>query len=178
MRTAFLTLTLFFSLAVSAQNQNDKIYLHNGKNIEGNVVRVAEFTIVFRYANEDAEQTIGKYAVQKIVYGKSGREEQVTDKVVVNSKDDWENVVVLEDKSQVAGLTKVDEIKGKTAFINYRTAAGSDKKAEQKLKEEAASKGCQFILMTSDKDLNLAGAGSGNSFGNTQSVKKGVAYKY
>jgi hypothetical protein len=32
--------------------------------------------------------------------------------------------------------------------------------------------------MTSDKDLNLAGAGSANSLGNTQSIKKGVAYKY
>jgi sRNA-binding regulator protein Hfq len=176
MKKLLFILTLFFSVAAFAQN--DKIYLHNGKNIEGTVVRVAEFTIVFKYANEDAEQTVGKYTVEKIVYGKSGREEEVTEKVVVNSKDDWEKVVLLEDKSQVAGLTKVDEIKGKTAFINYRTAAGSDKKSEQKLKEEAASKGCEFVLMTSDKDLNLGGAGSANALGNTQSIKKGVAYKY
>jgi len=176
MKKLLFILSMF--ITVAAFSQNDKIYLHNGKNIEGSVVRVAEFTVVFKYANEDAEQTVGKYAVEKIVYGKSGREEQVTEKVIVNSKSDWEKVVLLEDKSQVAGLTKIDEIKGKTAFINYRTAAGSDKKAEQKLKEEAASKGCAFILMTSDKDLNLAGIGSSNALGNTQSVKKGVAYRY
>lgn len=176
MKKILFILSLFISVA--AFSQNDKIYMHNGKTIEGSVVRVAEFTVVFKYANEDAEQTVGKYAVQKIVYGKSGREEQVTEKIIVNSKDDWQNVVVLEDKSQVAGLSKVDEVKGKTAFINYRTAAGSDKKSEQKLKEQAAEKGCQFILLTSDKDLNLAGSTNGNSLGNTQSVKKGVAYKY
>jgi sRNA-binding regulator protein Hfq len=176
MKKLLFILSMFISVAACAQN--DKIYLHNGKNIEGSVVGVAEFTVVFKYANEDAEQTVGKYAVEKIVYGKSGREEQVTEKVVVNSKSDWEKVVLLEDKSQVAGLSKVDEIKGKTAFINYRTAAGSDKKAEQKLKEEAAVKGCGFVLVTADKDLSLAGAGSSNSLGNTQSLKKGIAYKY
>lgn len=171
----FILLSL---VSVSVFAQNDKIYMHNGKTIEGTVVRVAEFTVVFKYANEDAEQTVGKYAVEKIIYGKSGREEQVSDKIVVNSKDDWEKVVVLEDKSQVAGLVKIEEVRGKTAFINYRTAAGSDKKAQQKLKEEAAAKGCQFILMTSDKDLNLTGSNSSASLGSTQSVKKGVAYKY
>src|SRR4051812_29667455 len=72
MRTIFFTLSLFFSIVVSAQN--DKIYMHNGKVVEGNVVKVAEFTVVYKYANEDAEQTVGKYAVDKILYGKSGRE--------------------------------------------------------------------------------------------------------
>lgn len=168
MRTIILTLSLFISLAVSAQN--DKIYLHNGKNIEGTVVKVAEFTVVFKYANEDAEQTVGKYAVAKIVYGKSGREEKVSDKIVVSSKDDWESVVILEDKSEVAGLTKVDDVKGKTAtFYNFHSSSGNDRKAEQKLKQDAAAMGCPFILLTADKDANLV---------SRQSVKKGIAYKY
>src|SRR5918911_427802 len=124
MKKLLFILSLFISS--TAFSQTDKIFMHNGKAIEGNVVRVAEFTIVFKYAGEDAEQTVGKYAVEKIVYGKSGRAENVSEKIVVNSKDDWEKVVMLEDKSQVAGLNKVEEVKGKTAFINYRTAAGSD----------------------------------------------------
>jgi len=168
MRTIILTLSLFISLAVSAQN--DKIYLHNGKNIEGTVLKVAEFTVVFKYANEDAEQTVGKYAVAKIVYGKSSREEKVSDKIVVSSKDDWESVVILEDKSEVAGLTKVDDVKGKTAtFYNFHSSSGNDRKAEQKLKQDAAAMGCPFILLTADKDANLV---------SRQSVKKGIAYKY
>jgi len=35
---------------------------------------------------------------------------------------------MLVDKSEVAGLTKVNEVKGKTAMINYRTAAVKLKK--------------------------------------------------
>lgn len=176
MKKILFILSLFISIATFSQN--DKIYLHNGKVVEGSVVRVAEFTVVFKYANEDAEQTVGKYTVEKIIYGKSGREEQITEKIIIHSKEDWEKVVILEDKTQVAGLTKVEEIKGKTAFINYRSAAGSDRKAEQKLKEEAAQNGCQFVLLTSDKDINTAGSNSSSSLGNTQSIKKGVAYKY
>jgi len=166
---------MFFTLSAAAQA--DKIYMHNGKVIEGNVIRVAEFTIDFKYAGEDAEQVVGKYAVAKIVYGKSNRTEEITPKVTVNSKDDWENVVILEDKSQVAGLTKVDVVKGKTAMINYRTASGSSAKAEKDLKQKAAELGCGFILLTSDKDADLSGS-KGRGLGGTQSMKAGVAYKY
>jgi len=72
MKKLLVILSLFISVA--AFSQNDKIFTHNGNTIEGTVVRVAEFTIIFKYANEDAEQTVGKYAVEKIVYGKSARE--------------------------------------------------------------------------------------------------------
>src|SRR5437867_11513279 len=101
MKNLFLALSLLVSVA--ALSQNDKISMHNGKIIEGTVIRVAEFTIVFKYANEDAEQTVGKYAVEKIIYGKSSREEKITDKIAVFSKDDWEKVVILIDKSEVTG---------------------------------------------------------------------------
>ena len=84
MKNLLFVLSLFISVA--AFSQNDKIYMHNGKTIEGTVVRVAEFTLIFKYANEDAEQTVGKYAVEKIVYSKSGREEKVTDKIQFSLK--------------------------------------------------------------------------------------------
>ena len=168
MRKIFLALSLFFSVAVSAQT--DKIYMHNGQVVEGTVVRIAEFTVVYKDANEDAEQTISKYAVSKVVYGKSGREEKVSDKIIVVSKDDWENVVVLEDKSEVAGLTKVDEVKGHTSgWISYRTGSGKDKKSEERLKQAAAELGCPFVLIISEKDPSLVHA---------ESIKDGIAYKY
>lgn len=175
MKNFLLTLALFISISVVAQN--DKIEMHNGKTVEGSVVRVTDFTIVYKYAGEDAEQSVGKYAVAKIVYGKSGREEKISDKIVVSSKDDWESVVLLIDKSEATGLVKADEIKGKTSMINYRSAANSDKKSQQRLKEEAAAMGCPFVLITSDKDPGSNGANSGG-LGSTQSIKKGVAYKY
>lgn len=178
MRTKLFMYLLLAGLAMSFKSvaQTDKVYLHNGKVVTGSVVKVAEYTVIYKYEGEDAEQVAGKYAVNKIIY-KSGREEVITEKIDVNSKDDWEKVVILEDKSQIAGLNKVAEVKGKTALINYHTAATGDRKALKRLKEAAAELGCPFVLMTAEKETNYTGGGT-TGWGNTQEQKKGLAYKY
>jgi sRNA-binding regulator protein Hfq len=173
MKNLFAILLMVVSTTVIAQV--DKIYKHNGEVVDGKVTRVEEFTIVFKYDGEDAENVIGKYAIEKIVYGKSGRVEEITEKIVVRDEKDWERVVILEDKSYIAGLKKVDEVRGKTGLINYHTGNTGDKKAEKKLKMAAAAMGCPFILQTADKAT--VGASS-NSLGGSQVIKKGIGYKY
>jgi sRNA-binding regulator protein Hfq len=170
----FLLLAVAF-LGFAANAQVDKIHKHNGEVVEGKVIKLEEYTIVFKYDGEDAENTIGKYAIEKIVYGKTGRVEEVTEKIVINGEADWEKVVILEDKAYIAGLKKVDEVRGKTGLINYHTGNTGDKKAEKKLKIEAAKMGCPFILQTADKAT--VGANS-NSLGGSQVIKKGIGYKY
>ncbi len=66
-------------LSVSVFAQVDKIIKHNGETVQGKVVKVEEYTIVFKYDGEDAENTLSKYAIEKIIYGKSGRVEAVTE---------------------------------------------------------------------------------------------------
>jgi sRNA-binding regulator protein Hfq len=170
----FLLLAVAF-LGFAANAQVDKIYKHNGETVDGKVIKLEEYTIVFRYDGEDAENTLSKYAVEKIVYGKSGRVEEVTEKIVVKTEEDWEKVVILEDKAYIAGLKKGDEVRGKTGLINYHTGNTGDKKAEKKLKMAAAAMGCPFILQTADK--STVGASS-NSLGGSQVIKKGIGYKY
>lgn len=167
-----LTVVLF---SLVTFGQVDKIYKHSGEIVNGKVVRLDEFTVVFKYDGEDAENTIGKYAIEKIVYGKTSRVEEVSEKIIINSEDDWEKVVILEDKAYIAGLKKVDEIRGKTGLINYHTGNTADKKAEKKLKMAAAKIGCPFILQTADK--STVGANS-NALGGSQAIKKGIGYKY
>lgn len=111
----------------------------------------------------------------EIIYGSSGRVEEITEKIDVSGKDGWQNVVILEEKSYIAGLKKGEEIRGKTGLINMQSGNTGDKKAEKKLKIEAAEQGCAFILMTADK--TTVGASS-NRLGGTQAIKKGVAYSY
>ncbi len=148
----------------------DKMVKHSGETIDVTVVKVGEQTIVYKYPGEDAEQTIGKFAVAKITYGKSGRVENVSEKISVSSKSDWENVQILTDPAQVVGLKKGEEVKGKTAgLISYNTAGSADKKATKRIKEDAADLGAPFILMTSDKS---------DGYGVKQSMKKGVTYTY
>ena len=166
MRKPLLSLVALFVTVLSFGQ--DKMYKHTGETIDVKILKLGEFTISYTYPNETAEQTIGKYAVAKIEYA-SGRKEDITEKIVVNDKDDWEKVVLLEDVSMVVGLKKQGEIKGKTAgLISYRTAGNADKKSMERLKKEAAELGAPFILLTSEKDSRWT----------TQSIKKGFAYSY
>lgn len=171
-------ITLIFAMILgitATQAQVDTLKKHKGEDIKGKVLKVEEFTITFTYENETAENTISKYAIASIKYGTSGRVEEITEKINVSGKEGWENVVILEDVSYIAGLKKGSEVRGKTGLINYHTGNTGDKKAEKKLKMAAAEAGCQFILLTSDKAT--VGANS-NALGGSQAIKKGIAYKY
>lgn len=170
-----IILMLALLLTGIANAQVDVITKHSGEIVKGKVVKVEEYTVVYKYDGEDAENSIGKYAIEKIVYGKSGRVEEVTEKIVVSSEADWEKVVILEDKAYIAGLKKGEEVRGKTGLINFQTGNTGDVKAEKKLKAAAAAIGCPFILLTADK--TTVGANS-NGLGGTQAIKKGVGYKY
>lgn len=174
MKKAILFFVMLLSFGV-ANAQLDKIYKHSGEVVEGKVIRLDEYTITFKYDGEDAENVIGKYAVEKIIYGKTKRQEDVTEKIVVNGEDDWEKVVILEDKAYISGLKKVGEVRGKTGLINFQTGNTGDKKAQKKLKMDAAKQGCPFVLLTADK--TTVGANS-NALGGSQAIKTGVAYKY
>ena len=175
-----LLTTVFFACAIVVAFASDKIFLHSGKTIDGKVVKVEEFTIVYKYEGEDAEQTIGKKAVEKIQYS-SGRTEEISEKVVIASKEDWEKVEILLDKSEIVGLKKVGEISGKS--VGGYSGSKSDKKANKKLLEAAAQMGCPFVYMTADQKSSggsyggwgggIAGIASAN-----QSLKKGIAYTY
>lgn len=173
MKKVILLFTMMVGVVVNAQV--DVITKHSGEVVKGKVVRVEEYTIVYKYDGEDAENSIGKYAIEKIVYGKSGRVEEVTEKIVVNGEADWEKVVILEDKAYIAGLKKGEEVRGKTGLVNFQTGNTGDKKAEKKLKMAAAALGCPFILLTADKVT--VGANS-NAIGGSQAIKKGIGYKY
>ena len=174
MKKIILLFAMVFSFGI-ASAQVDVIYKHSGETVQGKVMRLDEYTVIFKYDGEDAENTIGKYAVEKIVYGKTKRQEDVTEKIVISGEGDWEKVVILEDKGYIAGLKKVGEVRGKTGLINYHTGNTGDKKAEKKLKMAAAAIGCPFILQTADK--TTVGASS-NGLGGSQAIKKGVGYKY
>ncbi len=163
---------LFFALAnliAFVAFSQDKLTKHSGETLDVKVLKVGEQTITFKYPGEDAEQTISKLAVASITYS-SGRKEDISSKVVVSSKDDWESVQILTDASQVVGLKKGEEVRGKTSgFISYNSAGSADKKATKRIKEAAAEMGAPFILMVSDKN---------DGFGIKQSVKNGVTYTY
>jgi hypothetical protein len=174
MKRAIVTLLAVFTVFIGfsqTATPNDKIYKHSGEVIQLKIIKVGEGVITFKYPNEDAEQTIGKLAVDRIEYG-SGRIEKISDKIVVNGKDDWEKVQMVTDENIILGLRKGEELTGKTSgWVNYNTQAGADNKATKHIKESAAELNAPYILITADKN-------SSNWRGVSQGLKKGVAYTY
>jgi opacity protein-like surface antigen len=164
-----LLLATFAVAALTQVNAQDKLKKHSGETLDVKVIKVSESTITFKYPGEDAEQVIGKLAVANITYS-SGRKEEMSEKVMVSGKDDWEKVQIITDASMVMGLKKGEEVRGKTSgILSYHTAGSADKKATRKIKEAAAEMGAPFVLMASDKSDN---------FGVKQSIKNGVTYSY
>ncbi len=156
-----LTLGIIGSFAYA---QTDKIYKHSGEVIDGKVNKVTEFVVEFSYDGEDATQSISKYAVNKIYYGKSTRIEDISEKIEINDDDDWDRVLILEDKSLVAGLKKKEDLKAKTGWVNFRSGNGKDEKAEKRLKQQAAEERCPFILMLSDKTVGKSAKKTGSCY--------------
>jgi hypothetical protein len=177
LKTLVAATLIMLGATSAAYADGDVIYLHNGQEVKGKVYRVTEKTVVFSYENEDVEQAYGKWAVDKVVFGKSGRVQNVTARIEIHSEDDWEKVIIIDNTDEVTGLQRRGEVKGKTRQINYRTGEGSDRKALEKLKKDAAEKRCPFVYITTDKDIDRK-SDDGGSFGQIQSIKKGVAYGY
>ncbi len=170
MKKITMSLLALFTAIFSFAQTADKMQKHSGENIDVKIIKVGEQTITYKYPGEDAEQTIGKFAVAKIIYGASKREEKITDKIEVSSEADWEKVEILTDPAQVVGLKKGEEVKGKTSgFLSYHSAGSADKTATKRIKQDAAKLGAPFILMTSDKT---------DGYGVKQAMKKGNVYNY
>nr|WP_315153496.1 hypothetical protein [uncultured Flavobacterium sp.] len=174
MKNTLVMFLIFCSLIAKAQ-VDDVITKHNGEIVKGKVVKIEDFNIVFKYSGEEAENSVSKYAIEKIVYGSTGRVEEISGKIVVNSDKDWQKVIILEEKRYISGLKRGGDVRGKTGLINIHTGNTGDQKAEKKLRMSAAALGCPFVLVISDK--TTIGSDS-NEIGGTQVIKTGIGYKY
>lgn len=163
---------LLFMLHVNVAISQDIIKCHTGKEMNVEVSEVGENSIFFRYPGEGVSQSIGKAAVSQIRF-KSGRIQEVTEKVSVAGKDGWEHVTITTNPNDIIGLKRVGEIKAKAGgYWSMRTTKGSDRKATERIKRETAEKGGHVIFIQQHET-------SGRGFyKNPESIQSGVAYGY
>lgn len=144
-----LLLTLLFVSAFA--NGQDKVKFHNGNVGEGKVVEVTPQYVKFVYAGEDAVVMIGVLAIENITF-KNGRVQEITNKIEVKSSADWEKVKIVHDKNEVFGMKSLGNVeKHSNGAWSFHTATGHFmKKAQQKIKKEAAAKGACVALVISE----------------------------
>ena len=163
---------LLFSVlcTASAFGQTDSIYLHSGMVIGAEVKQTLPYTITYKLRKEEGVKVISIRAIRKITYSQGNKEEQLSPFIVINSEDDWEKVVVLNDKSETAGLSYAGEVAGHGGG-KFVDSALAERQSLMQLKKGAARRKCPFIYIGDSKVRELGYVGR-------RVRKSGVAYKY
>ena len=168
-KLVFVLSGIAFAICANAQ---DTVALKNGEKLYVKVVANKEASIMFTYPGEELQNEKSKREISYIVYA-SGRKEEIhygLDLPIINGEDDWEKVIETYVEADVAGLTRVQELKAKSGWGG---AAGSNlgyKNCIKKLKKKAAKLGCSVILIHGQHTGSAAARG-----GNVQVIA--TAYK-
>lgn len=154
-------LIFLFFINSAVCHAQDKVTFHNGTISEGKVSEVTENFIKFTYKDEETSNIIGTAAISNIEFS-SGRVQHITDKVLIENPDAWENVVIVYEKSQVAGLKSLGKIEKHSngAWSFHNSTGHFMKKALMKAQKEAAKKGACYILIVNQSNTSKAGIGS------------------
>lgn len=172
MRKALVSLSLFL-YGVCGYSQ-DIIITHNQDTIGCKVIEVQEVSIKFKYPKEEVVTSFSNNTIAKIIFA-SGREQIISEKVIINGEKDWEKVQVTNNESEIIGLVRIGEIDAKASGgFTFSNVGKMQKKALKQLKEEAADKGAHIVLILLQTTKN----GSYGISGSPKASFRGVAYGY
>lgn len=178
MRKIVCMMLVCIGMCVCAMAQNDKVFLHNGTTMEVSVKGISNGVITYSYPGESMTQEVSEKQVEKIVFA-SGREQQVSEKVIVRDKSDWEKVIITNIESDVAGLVQKGEVKGSKTGSSLSNTAKIQEKAEREMKEEAAKMGAHVIFIKNYQVRDGGGMNAVTGFGhNAKASVSGTAYGY
>lgn len=155
-------LLLMFFLAIPMYSQ-DKIVLRSGDTLNVKVKKVGTNSIEFSFAGEDMVNEKTKNEVSCIIYA-SGRKEEFNQGINVpkiTSPKEWEKVVETYLESDVAGLTRVGELKATSGWGGSMGSSLGYKGAIKKLKKKAAKLGAGVILIHGSPNKTAAAFGGG-----------------
>lgn len=170
MKKFILFFFLLFSYSCFAQ---DVVVFHNGKTAEGKVSEVTDQFIRFMYKGEDVVNIIGRCAISEVRFS-SGRVQQMSQKIYIDSPKDWEKVRVVYDKNEVLGLKSLGQVaKHSSGTWSFSITGGHfSEKVLKKIRKEAANRGGCIVLVLSEKSK------SGGVFSDGHASMTGEIYTY
>ncbi len=149
--------------------QADSIYLHNGRVIGGKVIGTLPKSITYTQGASEVLRVLSPHAVQRIVFA-DDRDEWVGQEIPIQGESDWEQVILIVERTEAAGLTYGGELSA-TGGGKFVDEAQAEQDAMIRLKKEAARMRCPFLQIQSSKVKESGHVG--------RRVKKSaVAYRY
>lgn len=144
------------AVVLSAQlfAQTHEIVKHNGEKLEVNFIKTEGNLVYYSLPASAEEQKISRYAVAKINEKTMNNSQIMSKKIDLIDKSDYNKVIVLKE-SETIGLKKSIDLTSFLGKIKGETRWSMAEMGEKSLKQNAAKKGNQFIVITSNKTHNL-----------------------
>lgn len=143
----FVLLSLPLS-GMAQQATSDLIIKMNGDSLRGTVTHVGPVEITYTYPNETVTYSVSKNVTQQVQFS-NGRIEKINDPIVINGEEDWEKVKIAVLPAEVSGLRHVGRVYVVGQPAMGRSLAKKEQIALDKVKKEAASKGCPIAFVES-----------------------------
>ena len=180
MKKAVSTIVVFFVALLwgyAQEKKVDKLILLEDDEKEVFVTKITETEITYTFPDESLENVISKVKVKRIEFG-SGRVQEITEKIEINSEDDWEKVIITNIPDDVKGLRRIGEVQSRAGGIGFAKATDVDIKATEKIKRQAVSLGAHTILILTKTVKGIEPNASGTGFDAAKAIITGVAYGY
>ena len=143
----FAVALLFANVAISQTHQITK---HNGEQLDVNFIKSENGFVYYSLNGSSEEIKISKHAVSSITNKQTKQTQKVSDKIVVDSKDDYKMVTVLPQEKTI-GLKQTGTFTGVSTKTKGEPPIANQKQTAMRIKSKSASNGSPFVSIT-EKD--------------------------
>ncbi|RXM49334.1 hypothetical protein [Flavobacterium sp. YO12] len=143
MKNLFFTLlaVLFANIAISQTHQITK---HNGEQLDVNFIKNENGLIYYSLNGSSEEVKISKYAVSQLTNKQTNQTQKISDKIIVDSKDDYKMVTVLPQEKTI-GLKEVASFTGVSTRTKGEPPIANKNQTAMRIKSKSASNGYPFV---------------------------------
>ncbi|WP_289663978.1 hypothetical protein [Flavobacterium panacagri] len=149
MKILYFTLAMLF--ANVAISQTHQITKHNGEQLDVNFIKNENGLIYYSLNGSSEEVKISKHAVSSITNKQTKTTQKVSDKIVVDSKDDFKMVTVLPQEKTI-GLKQAASFTGVSTRTKGEPPIANQKQTAMRIKTKSASNGSPFVSIVDKGD--------------------------
>ncbi|KFF07435.1 hypothetical protein [Flavobacterium reichenbachii] len=149
MRVLYFTLAfLFANIAISQTHQITK---HSGEQLDVNFIKHEKDLIHYSVNGNSEEIKISKHAVSHLTNKQTKQTQKISDKVIVNSKDDYKMVTVLPQEKTI-GLKQAANFSGVSTRTKGEPPIANQNQTAMRIKTQSASNGYPFVSIVEKAD--------------------------
>lgn len=149
MKNLFFTLAILFAnIAISQTHQITK---HNGEELDVNFIKNENGLIYYSLNGSSEEIKISKHAISQITNKQTKQTQKISDRIVVDSKDDYKKVTVLPQEKTI-GLKQVANFSGVATKTKGEPPIANKNQTALRIKSKLASNGYPFVSIIEKGD--------------------------